>query len=108
MNKSRPRLFAAIDSAIESGQRVQRSRASGQTDLFGALGASMPAVEPPLPEVPEWEYSELLKGEKETLGFYISGHPLAGYEEALKDFADVDVDQLSGWEHGTIQRSAEL
>ena len=102
VNQSRARLFAAIDSAIESGQRVQRSRASGQTDLFGALAASMPAVEPPLPAVPDWAHHELLKGEKETLGFYISGHPLSGYEEALKDFADADVDRLSGLNHGAV------
>jgi DNA polymerase-3 subunit alpha len=95
-------LFAAIDSAIESGQRLQRSRASGQTDLFGALAASMPAVEPPLPDAPDWEHHELLKGEKETLGFYISGHPLSRYEDALKDFADADVDQLSGLNHGAV------
>ena len=102
VNQNRSRLFAAIDSAIESGQRVQRSRASGQTDLFGALAASMPAVEPPLPEAPVWAHHELLKGEKETLGFYISGHPLSGYEEALKDFADADVDRLAGLNHGTV------
>jgi DNA polymerase-3 subunit alpha len=102
VNQSRARLFAAIDSAIESGQRVQRSRASGQTDLVGALAASMPAVEPPLPAVPDWEPHELLKGEKETLGFYISGHPLSRYEEALNDFADADVDRLSGLTHGTV------
>src|SRR5436190_21309977 len=41
INRSRARLFAASDSAIESGQRVQRSRATGQTDLFGALASSM-------------------------------------------------------------------
>ena len=102
VNQSRARLFAAIDSAIESGQRVQRSLASGQADLFGALAASMPAVEPPLPNVPDWAHHEFLKGEKETLGFYISGHPLTGYEEALKDFADSDVDRLSGLNHGTV------
>ena len=102
VNKSRARLFAANDSAIESGQRVQRSRASGQTDLFGALASAMPIVEPPLPDVPEWANHELLKGEKETLGFYISGHPLFGYEEALRDFADADVDRLAGVSHGTV------
>src|SRR5262249_31518361 len=101
VNKSRARLFATIDSAIESGQRLQRSRASGQTDLFGAIGASMPAVDPALPAVREWTHHELLKGEKETLGFYISGHPLSGYEEALRDFADADIDRLSSLTHGT-------
>src|SRR5262249_36505038 len=86
VNKSRASLLAAIDSAIEGGQRIQRSRASGQADLFGALGASMPIAEPPLPNVPDWSNHELLKGEKDTLGFYISGHPLFKHEEALKEF----------------------
>lgn len=99
-NKNRARLFAAIDSAIESGQRTQRSRATGQTDLFGALTASMPIAEPLLPEAVEWQPSELLKGEKETLGFYISGHPLQRFEAALADFANADVDRLAGFHHG--------
>ena len=100
VNTARSRLFAAIDSAIESGQRAQRSQASGQADLFGALAQSMPVPEPPLPEAPEWPHYQLLKGEKETLGFYISGHPLLGYDEALKDFASADVDRLASMEHG--------
>jgi DNA polymerase-3 subunit alpha len=99
-NKNRARLFAAIDSAIESGQRVQRSRASGQTDLFGALASSMTVAEPPLPNAPEWLPADLLKGEKETLGFYISGHPLMRYEEALADFTNADVERLAGFHHG--------
>jgi len=102
VSASRARLFAAIDSSIESGQRLQRSRASGQTDLFGALAASMPNAETHLPNVSDWTHTEVLKGEKETLGFYISGHPLSGYEEALNDFADSDVDRLSTLSHGAI------
>lgn len=98
----RAQMFAAIDSAIESGQRAQKSRASGQADLFGALAAQMPVAEPPLPRVEEWSYHDLLKGEKETLGFYISGHPLLRYEAAIKDFANADVDRLSNFHHGAI------
>src|SRR5262249_16226631 len=100
VNKSRASQFAAIDSAIESGQRVQRSRASGQADLFGSLGAEMPVAEPPLPSVPDWSHHELLKGEKETLGFYISGHPLFKHDQALKEFATADVDRLTNFHHG--------
>jgi DNA polymerase-3 subunit alpha len=100
INPSRARLFAAIDSAIESGQRLQRSRASGQTDLFGALAASMPAAELPLPKATEWAPHELLKGEKETLGFYISGHPLSKHDLALSELANADVDRLSNFNHG--------
>jgi DNA polymerase III subunit alpha len=100
INKNRAQMFAAIDAAIESGQRTQKSRATGQTDLFGVLGGNVSVPEPPLPRVEQWSQHELLKGEKETLGFYISGHPLMRYEEALADFANADVDRLSQFHHG--------
>ena len=100
IDTARARLFAAIDSAIESGLRAQRSRASGQADLFGALAQSGPVADPPLPDAPEWQHYQLLKGEKETLGFYISGHPLGSYDQALQDFANADTDRLAQLEHG--------
>jgi DNA polymerase-3 subunit alpha len=96
----RSQLFAVIDSAIEGGQRVQRSRASGQAELFGAMGAVVQVSEPPLPDVPEWSHHELLRGEKDTLGFYISGHPLSRHEATLRDLATTDVDRLSELQHG--------
>lgn len=94
-NHHRGQLFAAIDSAIESGQRSQKSKASGQVSLFGAVMETMAVAEPPLPSAEEWSQQELLKSEKETLGFYISGHPLQGYEAAMKDIANADVDSLT-------------
>ncbi len=100
LGQSRARVFAAIDSAIESGQRTQRSRATGQTDLFGSLASSMPVAEPQLPHAEDWSNQEMLKGEKETLGFYISGHPLQSYEQALADFANADIDRLQNLHHG--------
>jgi DNA polymerase-3 subunit alpha len=102
INGSRSRLLAAIDSAVESGQRLQRSLASGQADLFGALAGSMTVTEPPLPNVPDWTPHELLKGEKETLGFYISGHPLLKHEEALREFATTNTDGLPQAGHGAL------
>jgi DNA polymerase-3 subunit alpha len=96
----RAQLFAVIDSAVESGQHSQRSRASGQANLFGALGVAMQAVEPPLPDLEEWPHQDLLRGEKETLGFYISGHPLSHHEPTLRVLATADVDRLSSLTHG--------
>jgi DNA polymerase III subunit alpha len=102
-NHHRGQLFAAIDSAIESGQRSQKSKASGQVSLFGAMMESMTVAEPPLPNAEEWSKQELLKSEKETLGFYISGHPLQGYEAAMKDIANADVDSLATQFHHGAQ-----
>jgi DNA polymerase III alpha subunit len=98
----RAQLFNAIDSAIESGQRAQKSKASGQVSLFGAVMTEMSAPEPPLPAVEKWSQPEQLKGEKETLGFYLSGHPLQGYEVAIKDIANADIDKLPTFNNGAI------
>jgi DNA polymerase-3 subunit alpha len=97
----RSQLAAAIDSAIEGGQRIQRSRAVGQADLFGSLGVEVQATEPDLPHLPEWSHQTLLHGEKETLGFYISGHPLSRHQQTLNDLATADVERLAGCKHGT-------
>jgi len=102
-NHHRGQLFAAIDSAIESGQRSQKSKASGQVSLFGGMMETMTVAEPPLPNAEQWSQQELLKSEKETLGFYISGHPLQGYEAAMKDIANADVDSLATQFHHGAQ-----
>src|SRR5215831_12305328 len=97
----RAQAFAAIDRAIETGQSAQRTKETGQFGLFAGLAeGSEGFAEPALPDVQEWPHHELLRGEKETLGFYISGHPLTKYEAALKDFASVDIDGLSLCSHG--------
>jgi DNA polymerase-3 subunit alpha len=91
----RARLFAAIDSAIESGARAQRDRSSGQVSLFGMIDTAVAvAPEPELPKAAPWTQAELLNYEKETLGFYITGHPLEHYRVLLEDFAVINIDRL--------------
>jgi DNA polymerase-3 subunit alpha len=100
LGKRRAQLFAAIDQAIERGVRAQRSQAAGQRDLFSSLADTMAANEPPLADVPEWSEQELLRGEKETLGFYISGHPLSRHQGALQELAATQIAKLAKLHHG--------
>lgn len=93
-------LFLAIDSAVDSGARAQRDQATGQFGLFAVPEAHPGAVTPVLPDVEEWSQIEILAGEKETLGFYITGHPLARHREALDEFATSAVDGLASVAHG--------
>jgi DNA polymerase III subunit alpha len=81
----RARLFAAIDGAMERAQAVQRDRQSGQMNMFELLRSkkSTPQAEPTLPSVPEWDSRTKIQYEKESLGFYISGHPLDFYSEKI-------------------------
>jgi len=91
----RAALTAAVDGAFESGTKAQRDRQSGQGGLFGALIAAEP-VDERLPNVPEWSEADRLAGEKETVGFYVSGHPLAVYLEKMRAVCSADSSSLEG------------
>lgn len=101
----RSQLFAVADKAIEGAQKVQRDRDSGQQGLF-ALGAPVlqdsqaSQQDHALPNTPEWEESLLLAHEKETLGFYITGHPLAKYANDLKELSTATTESLSERDSG--------
>lgn len=89
--------MAVLDRATELAQRRQRESSSGQHGLF--LGGSGPSPEPrlALPDVPEWSEAERLAGEKEVLGFYVTGHPLVKYLPRLAGLTRHDsstVDQV--------------
>jgi len=71
---TRAALFAGIDRAMEAAQKARSDRETGQGGLFGGA-ATLPA-EPVAGDEPEWPRADLLAGEKDTLGFYLSGHPL--------------------------------
>ncbi|MFN0167518.1 MAG: DNA polymerase III subunit alpha, partial [Bryobacteraceae bacterium] len=100
---TRAQMFAVIDSAIESGQRAWRDRLSGQEGLFGDLMAGEEHAEPRLPNVPDWTPKEKLAGEKEMIGFYVTGHPLDDYADKVTELASHDSGTLEG-----LERSKEV
>jgi DNA polymerase-3 subunit alpha len=98
---TRSQLFAAVEGAMESGQRAQRDLLSGQEGLFGMLAVEEEHVERPLPNVPAWTARENLQGEKEMLGFYVTGHPLDQYDEKIREVAKQDSGKLEGLAKGS-------
>jgi DNA polymerase-3 subunit alpha len=97
----RAALLQVVDRAIERGAHVQRERESAQHALFG--GAAMePASPPPLPEVDEWPEHERLRYEKEILGFFITGHPLARYEGRLRELAVLPIPELENRKNNSV------
>ena len=89
-------MIAVIDSAMETGARAHRDRESGQSGLFAMLIAEQPAAGQPLPNVHDWTGSEKLTGEKEMLGFYITGHPLDQYMDKVRELATHTTGRLEG------------
>ncbi len=94
--RPRAQLFAALDNAIDAAKATQRDIAVGQASLFGSpdLIQSVKPVERYDESLYEWPELERLKLEKETTGFYVTGHPLDRYKEELKRMTSATIGQL--------------
>jgi DNA polymerase-3 subunit alpha len=80
LEPDRARAFAACEMIAAHAQRVAEERASAQASLFGA---EEPSARPVFPKAPAWSGQDRLDAERESVGFYLSGHPLSEF------FADV-------------------
>jgi DNA polymerase-3 subunit alpha len=92
----RARLFAALDDAIAAAQQQQAQKASGQMGLWGGA-AKAPTFK--MPNVAEWPVGERMKLEKETLGLFLTGHPIEAFTEEVARFATAPIDRLNGIAH---------
>ena len=95
--------MAVIDSAMETGVRAQKDRASGQSGLFAGLMEEQAPSDHPLPKVrPDWTAcGDKLSAEKEILGFYVSGHPLDQFMDKVNELATYRSGNLEGLSKGT-------
>jgi DNA polymerase III subunit alpha len=104
LGQSRAQLLAQVDAAIDSAARQQADRRMGQMNIFGGGGPSettTDAGDPPPPNVPEFPASELLKWEKDLLGFYLSSHPLTEHEDALSHYSTTTITEALQLPQGT-------
>jgi DNA polymerase-3 subunit alpha len=92
----RSQCMCMLDAAIEQGQKIRRDRESGQKGLFANFGneADAAAPLPPPPELPEWPLEERLAQEKETIGFYVSGHPMEKYARETARFCKKSIAEI--------------
>src|SRR5581483_386413 len=74
---NRAQKLAAVDAAIELATRSTRDAELGQVSLFGEGEAHAPALAPRLPAMAAPTTRDMLAWERETLGIFVSGHPLA-------------------------------
>jgi DNA polymerase-3 subunit alpha len=104
----RSQMMAALESALEYGQRVQKERTDPQMGLFD-LGDNQPSINAPaLPEIGEWDEKQFLIFEKESVGFYLSGHPLTRYEEVLDKFTNANAISIKELKDGGVVRIGGL
>jgi DNA polymerase-3 subunit alpha len=102
---NRATLMARVPAAMQLGEQATRAIETGQVDLFGlvaagpapAAGAGADAdvhATQPGPALPEWPDAARLAGERETLGLYLSGHPINRYEADLRHFVSGRIGDL--------------
>jgi len=87
----RAQMMEGIDMMMDQAARHQEQEAIGQFNIFDTIDGHK---EPDLPNTPEWKESQLLAYEKESMGFYISGHPLAAFENDMKRYASSTTETL--------------
>jgi DNA polymerase-3 subunit alpha len=93
LNGNRAQLTEAIDRAMETGLRSLRDREMGQGGLFG-FADDHKEHDYPLANLPQWTQQQMLEGEKEMLGIYVSGHPLDRYSDKVSELATHRTDKL--------------
>jgi DNA polymerase III subunit alpha len=92
LGPNRASLLLQLPEVLKATEQAARDRAAGQIDIFGG-GAAEP-IRITLPQCAEAPLEVVLQGERETLGHYLSGHPLDAQRELLDQVAGYRLDQL--------------
>ena len=104
LGPSRAVMLASLDEAIKAAEQAGRDKQSGQNDLFGGgFGACETAVaelEPNWVHVHSASEEDQLRLEKETLGLYLTGHPIDRYLSELKKFCSVRLSEVAPTRRG--------
>jgi len=89
---NRAQLLAVFENIVDGVHNDRRRNIEGQVSLFDSIDTKI--EEDNLPDLNEFPQKTLLAMEKEILGIYISGHPLAPYEEELKNVSNITTTEL--------------
>jgi len=92
----RAKMFSSLDIILVQAQKKQKEKSSGQYSFFDQAipGDGFENITNNLADCKEWPEPQLLAFEKDMLGFYVSGHPLARYANQLKRFVSCSTANL--------------
>ena len=96
----RSQLMAILSKSMDIASSIQKEKSLGQMLLFDPSSTHSEDV----PDIKEWPESQLLHFEKEMLGFYITGHPLAEHEDLLKEYSTAPSNALKDLNDGARVR----
>ncbi|CUS48690.1 DNA polymerase-3 subunit alpha [Idiomarinaceae bacterium HL-53] len=90
----RAALMAHLEKAMRQADQAAQAEAVGQTDLFGLLADTEDDTAVIFDEVPKWSEAIWLEGERETLGLYLTGHPINRYRHELKYYTQLRLSDI--------------
>ena len=93
----RSQMLTALEEFLERSQLAQRKKGEVQLSMWGS---HLKETEEIYPEIEEFSGDQLILFEKETIGFYISRHPLSAYQEMIKKYTGEDTSTLAGHPNG--------
>ena len=93
--ETRSSMMNNLQATMEMAQANQRDLQLGQSSMFGVFEEQASQEEAGQEAIEEWGEQERLKNEKESIGFYITGHPLDGYTQDLAWFTDANSASVS-------------
>jgi len=94
LGPNRPSLLLQLPEVLKATDQLARERDAGQVSLFGGAQAAAPELRIELPTAADWPLLQKLQGERETLGHYLSGHPLDPYRDELRGLLGHDLGDL--------------
>ncbi|WP_312160004.1 DNA polymerase III subunit alpha [Acinetobacter sp.] len=98
-------LMAQLPEAVQAAEQARSNRESGIMDLFGEVEE---VQRKPSKPVKPWSDEVRLKGEKDTLGLYLTGHPIDVYRPELKAFISQRINELTPTRRGVTTVFAGL
>ncbi|HQV40573.1 MAG: DNA polymerase III subunit alpha [Moraxellaceae bacterium] len=99
-------IMASLDEAVAAAEQQARNADAGIVDLFGDVVEEAPSGE--FIDAPPWTDDERLTAEKDTLGLYLTGHPIDQYESELSHFVEQRLSDLQPTRRGVVTTVAGL
>lgn len=90
----RARYFDNIDFIVQRCSRLAKDRAAGQTDFFDMISGGDEQGDGDIPDAPKWSAAKCYKDERDTLGIYMTGHPLGAFSKCIQSLATFNLEQM--------------
>ncbi|MGZ8066952.1 DNA polymerase III subunit alpha [Aeromonas salmonicida] len=104
----RAALMATLEEAMRAAEQHAKAQAVGQVDMFGVLTQEIDDVKKAFANVPHWPDKVWLEGERETLGLYLTGHPINQYSGELRRYTSGRLCDLHPTSRDTVTTAAGL